>query len=96
MPSGLALPKGCAICRWGNGPGRCDQAMAGIWSGWTRTSPPVMPPFEAVRDYVARQYEYYTVLDAQDRVYHELLGNYDVSITAEGIPPEVLNGLPAQ
>ena len=55
-----------------------------------------MPPFEAVRDYVARQYEYYTVLDAQDRVYHELLGNYDVSITAEGIPPEVLNGLPAQ
>ena len=61
-----------------------------------QNQPPVMPPFEAVRDYVARQYEYYTVLDAQDRVYHELLGNYDVSITAEGIPPEVLNGLPAQ
>jgi hypothetical protein len=46
--------------------------------------------FEEIRDFVARQYEYYSVLDAQERVFRELLEKYQVSIRAEGIPVAVV------
>jgi peptidyl-prolyl cis-trans isomerase C len=42
-----------------------------------------VPAFEDVRDYVAREYEYQAVLDAQNEVYEKLRGNYEVIVTAE-------------
>jgi peptidyl-prolyl cis-trans isomerase C len=44
---------------------------------------PELPPFEEVRDYVAREYEYQSVLEAQDRLYRNLLAKYEVTITAD-------------
>ncbi|MEW9838412.1 peptidyl-prolyl cis-trans isomerase [Mesorhizobium marinum] len=80
----------------------------GAWSGpvrsgygWhlvrlERSQPPSLPDFEEVKDFVARQYEYYSVLDAQDRVYEELLAKYDVAITAGDVPAAALDGLSAR
>jgi peptidyl-prolyl cis-trans isomerase C len=48
-----------------------------------------VPDFEEVRDYVAREYEYRSVLEMQDQVYGELLDKYEVSITAEDVPAEI-------
>lgn len=45
--------------------------------------------FDQVRDYVAREYEYRSVLESQDNLYRELLGKYDVRITAEDVPAAV-------
>jgi PPIC-type PPIASE domain len=50
-----------------------------------------VPDFDEVRDYVAREYEYQTVLGTQDQVYKELLGKYQVSITAKDVPDEIRN-----
>lgn len=61
-----------------------------------QNQPPGLPDFDQVREFVAQQYEYYSALDAQDRVYKELLGKYEVSITAKDIPAEALAGLPAK
>jgi hypothetical protein len=51
------------------------------------------PPFEEVRDFVAREYEYQSVLQAQDQVYESLLTKYEVIITADtspaGMPTEL-------
>jgi hypothetical protein len=56
----------------------------------TESQPAHLAPFEEIRDFVARQYEYYTVLDAQERVFQELLDKYEVRISAEGVPDAVL------
>jgi PPIC-type PPIASE domain len=48
-----------------------------------------VPDFEKVRDYVAREYEYRSVLETQDQVYRKLLDKYEVSITAEDVPAEI-------
>ncbi|WGL15194.1 peptidyl-prolyl cis-trans isomerase [Microbulbifer bruguierae] len=70
----------------------------GKWSGPIRSGfgwhlvyietnqPPAMPQFAQVKDFVARQYEYESGLEAQDRVFNELLAGYQVEITAERIP----------
>lgn len=79
----------------------------GQWSGPVRSGygwhlvrieadqPPAMPEFDLVRDFVARQYEYYAVLDAQAQIYNQLLRNYDLVITAD-IPAEIRAGLTAK
>ncbi len=46
-------------------------------------------PFEEVRDLVARQYEYYAVLKAQEKLFRELLDRYEVRIEAAGVPEAV-------
>jgi peptidyl-prolyl cis-trans isomerase C len=48
-----------------------------------------VPDFEEVRDYVAREFEYRSVLDTQDQVYKKLLDKYEVSITAKNVPAEI-------
>ncbi len=74
----------------------------GTWSGPVRSGigqhlvlvsenqPARLAPFEDIRDFVARQYEYYSVLDAQKRMFHELLDKYEVRISAEGVPAAVM------
>ena len=74
----------------------------GTWSGPVRSGlglhlvqvtesrPAQLAPFEEIRDFVARQYEYYSVLDAQERVFRELLDKYEVRISAEDVPETVL------
>ncbi|NVK44066.1 MAG: peptidyl-prolyl cis-trans isomerase [Oceanospirillaceae bacterium] len=52
----------------------------------TESQPAQLAPFEEIRDFVARQYEYYAVLEAQERMFRELLDKYDVRISAEGLP----------
>lgn len=76
----------------------------GVWSGPVRSGlglhlvkitenqPSHLAPFEDIRDYVARQYEYYSVLDAQERVFLALLDKYEVRIDAEGVPSDILQG----
>jgi hypothetical protein len=56
----------------------------------TQSEPARLAPFEEVRDMVARQYEYYSVLDAQERMFRELLEKYEVRISAEGVPEAVM------
>jgi PPIC-type PPIASE domain len=75
---------------------------AGVWSGPVRSGlglhlvqvtesrPEHLAAFEDIRDFVARQYEYYAVLDAQERVFKELLKKYEVRISAAGIPEAVM------
>ena len=48
-----------------------------------------LPDFEAVKEYVAREYEYQSVLKAQEKIYKDLLKNYTVTITADipGLTP---------
>jgi hypothetical protein len=55
----------------------------------TNSQPERLAPFEEIRDFVARQHEYYTVLDAQERMFRELLDRYDLRIEAEGVPETV-------
>jgi hypothetical protein len=55
----------------------------------TERQPETLAPFEEIRDSVSRQYEYYTVLDAQERMFRELLGRYEVRIEAEAVPEVV-------
>lgn len=54
---------------------------------------PRLPDFAEVKDYVAREYEYQSELEAQDRVYQELLAKYRVSITADNVPDQVRTSL---
>jgi peptidyl-prolyl cis-trans isomerase C len=72
-----------------------DALPVGEWSGPLRSGygwhlvliedkqPPRLPDFAEVRDFVAREYEYQSVLDAQERVYRNLLARYEVIITAD-------------
>jgi hypothetical protein len=78
-----------------------SELPVGIWSGpvrsglglhlvkVTESQPARLAPFEEIRDFVARQYEYYSVLDAQEQVFRELLDKYDIRITAEDVPETV-------
>ena len=78
-----------------------SELPVGTWSGPVRSGlgqhlvlvtenqPEHLAPFEEVRDFVARQYEYYTVLDAQEQMFRELLDRYEVSFEAEGVPDAV-------
>jgi hypothetical protein len=56
----------------------------------TESQPEHLAPFDEIRDFVARQYEYYTVLDAQERMFRELLDRYELRIEADGVPDTVL------
>mgnify|MGYP000315481143 CR=1 FL=1 len=49
----------------------------------------LVPEFEAVRDYVAREYDYRTEMESQDRVFEELRGKYRIDITASDVPAEI-------
>ncbi len=74
----------------------------GAWSGPVRSGlglhlvqvtesrPTRLAAFEEVRDLVARQYEYYSVLEAQKRMFGELLDRYQVQFSAVGVPDKVL------
>jgi len=85
-----------------------ERLPVGEWSGPIRSGygwhlvfleskqGPTLPDFASVRDYVAREYEYQSVLKAQDDVYRELLGNYRVDITAADVPPDVTARLAGQ
>jgi PPIC-type PPIASE domain len=80
-----------------------DDLPVGKWSGPVQSGygshlvfieqkeEPRAPRFDEVRDYVAREYEYQSVLETQDQVYKELLGKYQVSITAKDVPAEIRN-----
>ena len=48
-----------------------------------------LPPFEEIRDVVVEQYEYHAVLDAQERMFRELLDKYELRIDAAGVPEAV-------
>ena len=77
------------------------ELAVNVWSGPIRSGygwhlvfieteqAPKLPDFERVKDYVARQYEYQSELEAQDRIYQELLGQYQVAITADDVPAGV-------
>jgi peptidyl-prolyl cis-trans isomerase C len=81
--------------------GALDDLPVGKWSGPVqsgygshlvfieRKEEARVPDFEEIRDYVAREYEYRSVLETQDQVYGELLDKYEVSITAEDVPAEI-------
>jgi len=56
----------------------------------TESQPAHLAPFDEIRDFVARQYEYYSVLDAEERIFQELLDKYEIRISAEGVPDAVL------
>ncbi|WP_417712157.1 peptidyl-prolyl cis-trans isomerase [Roseibium aggregatum] len=78
-----------------------SELPAGSWSGpvrsglglhlvmVTESQPEKLAPFEEIREFVARQYEYYTVLDTQEYMFRELLDRYEVRIEAEGVPDRV-------
>jgi hypothetical protein len=78
-----------------------DDLPVGEWSGPVRSGygwhlvlvekkeEPRIPDFEEIREYVAREYGYRTALETQDQVYRELLGNYEIIITAHDIPAEI-------
>ena len=53
--------------------------------------PEHVAPFEDIRDAVLRQYEYYSVLVAQEEMFQELLAKYEIRFEAEDVPPEVLD-----
>ncbi|UES59806.1 hypothetical protein GFK91_28945 (plasmid) [Roseibium aggregatum] len=75
-----------------------SELPVGNWSGPVRSGlglhlvmitdsqPERLSPFEEIREFVARQYEYYTVLDTQESMFRELLDRYEVRIEAEGVP----------
>lgn len=77
------------------------EVPVGQWSGPVRSGlglhlvevtgsePARLAPFEDIRDHVAQQYDYYAVLDAQERMFRELLAKYDVRIEA-GVPDAVM------
>lgn len=85
--------------------GRFVEALSelpvGTWSGPVRSGlglhlvevtenqPEHVAPYDEIRDFVGRQYEYYTVLDAQEEMFRELLNRYDIRFEAEGIPESV-------
>ncbi|AQQ05641.1 hypothetical protein B0E33_20430 [Roseibium algicola] len=78
-----------------------SELPVGNWSGPVRSGlglhlvmitdsqPEKLAPFEEIREFVARQYEYYTVLDTQESMFRELLDRYEVRIEAEGVPDTV-------
>ncbi len=55
----------------------------------TESQPERIAPFDDIRQYVAEQYEYYSVLDAQSEMFRELLDRYQVRIEADGVPDAV-------
>jgi peptidyl-prolyl cis-trans isomerase C len=85
-----------------------DKLPVGQWAGPVRSGygwhlvfietrqEPRLPEFEKVRDFVAREYEYQSELEAQEEVFKELLAKYEVSITAQNIPAEVKSSFVSQ
>lgn len=81
-----------------------DNLPIGQWSGPVRSGygwhlvfleakeETRMPEFEKVRDFVAREYEYRSVLKSQDRMFKELIDKYKVTITAIDVPDAVRAG----
>lgn len=79
-----------------------SQAKVGEWVGPIRSGlglhlvlvldnePPQLAPFEEIKDYVAQQYEYYSVLDAQKAMFRELLDRYQIEITAQNVPEQII------
>jgi len=77
-----------------------EALPVGYWSGPIRSGygwhlvliedkqTPKLPKFEDVRDYVAREYEYQSELDAQEQVYQNLLAKYEIVITADNSPAD--------
>ena len=84
-----------------------EEAPLDEWSGpirsgfgWhlvriTTRQDSVLPDFETVRDYVAREYDYRSEMESQDRVFEELLGKYQVNITAADVPAEIKSNFAA-
>ena len=78
-----------------------SELPVGTWSGPVRSGlgqhlvkvtkyqPERVAPFDEIRDFVARQYEYYTVLDAQEQMFRALLDRYELRLEAEGVPEAV-------
>ncbi|HHC6670902.1 TPA: peptidylprolyl isomerase [Vibrio parahaemolyticus] len=78
------------------------QVPIGEWAGAVRSGlgfhlvrvrenePAHLAPFGEIKEYVAQQYEYYAVLEAQKEIYKELLDRYQVQITANNVPEQVM------
>lgn len=79
-----------------------SQVPVGEWVGPIRSGlgyhlvrvrenePAHLAPFDEIKEYVAQQYEYYAVLDAQKEMFQELLDKYQVQITAKSVPEQVM------
>ncbi len=79
-----------------------SQVPVGEWVGPVRSGlghhlvrvrenePAHLTPFEEIEEYVAQQYEYYSVLGAQKEMFQELLEKYQVEINAKNVPEQVL------
>ncbi len=79
-----------------------SQVPLGEWVGPIRSglgyhlvrvrenNPAHLAPFDEIKEYVAQQYEYYAVLDAQKELFQELLDRYQVEITAKNVPEQVI------
>jgi len=55
----------------------------------TESRPAHLADFEDIHAFVAQQYAYYAVMDAQQRMFDELRARYEVSISASGVPEAV-------
>lgn len=56
----------------------------------TQNEPEQLVPFEEIHDFVAEQYQYYAVIDAQKQMFQELVSKYQVQISAPGVPDKVM------
>ncbi|PNI06603.1 hypothetical protein C1N32_00925 [Vibrio diazotrophicus] len=56
----------------------------------TENEPSHVAPYEEIKEYVAQQYQYYAVIDAQKNMFQELLNKYQVQISANNVPEQVM------
>jgi len=56
----------------------------------TENEPAHLAPFDEIHEFVAQQYQYYAVLNAQKQMFHELIAKYQVKISAAGVPDDVM------
>ena len=56
----------------------------------TQNEPQQLAPFDEIHDFVAQQYQYYAVIDAQKQMFQELVNKYRVQISASGVPDTVV------
>jgi hypothetical protein len=56
----------------------------------TKTIEPHLARFEDIKPYVQKEFEYRSEMETQEQVYKDLLKKYEVRITAEGIPEEII------
>nr|WP_319556336.1 peptidylprolyl isomerase [uncultured Vibrio sp.] len=78
------------------------QTPVGEWVGPIRSGlgyhlvrvresePAHLAPFDEIEEYVAQQYEYYAVLDAQKEMFQALLDRYQVQITANNVSEQIM------